>query len=156
VANFSKNFPKGLKPNFTWAGPTPGIGDLPVHMRRRPSGAAESISCWELGPGEYQEVVRTGKVYLSVWGTHPPVLVASALHFAPNEQDEPSHLARRLEQAREAEVWFNPEVNEFINQLLENAPDDYDDDASASAIAVKYVRDLEAEVMRLRAQVEQV
>lgn len=62
----------------------------------------------------------------------------------------------RLEQAREAEVWFHPDVNEFINELLENAPDDYDDDASGSAIAVKYVRDLEAEVKRLRAELEQV
>lgn len=70
MANISRNFPKGLKPNFTWAGPTPGISDLPVHMRRHSNQAIESILCWELEPGEYQEVVRTGKVYLSVWGNH--------------------------------------------------------------------------------------
>lgn len=37
------------------------------------------VSCWELSPDELADVIRTGKVFLSVfWGqTQPPVYVGS-------------------------------------------------------------------------------
>jgi hypothetical protein len=151
MAKFSDKFPTGMEPNFTWGGPTPDIGDLRVHMTRYRDGSVRSVSCWELQLAELLEVIRTGKVYLSVYGNHPPVYVGTALEFG--HPDEPTEVAKQLEQAREAEVWFHPEINEFVNDLLENAPGEYDDDAAASAIAVKYVRDLEAERDLLRARI---
>lgn len=42
------------------------------------------------------------------------------------------------------------EADEFVNELLENAPDSWDDDVAAEAIAVDYVRHLEAEVMKTK------
>lgn len=38
---------------------------------------------------------------------------------------------------------------EFVNDLLEHAPEHYDDDEAAEAIALRYVRDLEAHVLAL-------
>jgi hypothetical protein len=154
MAKFSDRFPKGMEPNFTWGGNGPNVGDLRVHMTHYRDGSVRSVSCWELQPDELQEVIRSGKVYLSVYGNHPPVYVGSALNFDLTERDEPTELAKQLEQAREAEVWFHPEINEFVNDLLENAPGDYDDDAAASSIAVKYVRELERESERLNAWLE--
>lgn len=39
----------------------------------------QTISCWELTAGEFEEIQRTGRVYLSVWFglTSPPVYVGS-------------------------------------------------------------------------------
>lgn len=85
MATFSDDFPKGYPRNHTWLGPEPGIGDLPVHLRVHRSkshpqqATTESISCWRLSPAEIEEVKRTGRVFLSVWGRHPPVSVYTAL-----------------------------------------------------------------------------
>lgn len=40
--------------------------------------------------------------------------------------------------------------SEFVNDLLEQAPEHYDDDVAAEAIALRYLRDLEAIVTALR------
>lgn len=37
----------------------------------------------------------------------------------------------------------------FVNEILEFAPDEWDEDAAAEHIAIKYVRHLESEVKRL-------
>lgn len=50
------------------------VVDMPV---RRLDGAI--VSSWELDPEEISEVVRTGRIWLSVWGrqTSPPVMVTA-------------------------------------------------------------------------------
>lgn len=107
MAHPTKKFLNALTPNMVWRGPTPDIADLHAYQTRAPGGDL-SLSCWELGPGEYQEVVRTGKVYLYVYGHHPPVWVSSArevgelLNVPPD--DEPSVLVQSLNEAREREL----------------------------------------------------
>ena len=48
------------------------VGDLPAHIDR---GSGETVSCWRLSDEEMTEIQRTGVVWLSVWGLHPPVSV---------------------------------------------------------------------------------
>lgn len=103
MANPTSKFPKGLEPNRNWLGPREDIGDLPVHFSHEPEGD-RSLSCWELQPGEYQEIVRTGKVYLSIYGMHPPVYVGSALQFDLEEPDQPSYLSRHIQGRQAAEL----------------------------------------------------
>lgn len=43
---------------------------------------------------------------------------------------------------------------ELANAVVENAPDEFDGDESIDAIAIRYVRHLEAEVARLRTAIE--
>jgi len=47
---------------------------LPLPIRRLDG---QLVSCWEVTPEEVDEIQRTGKVWLSIWGgvTHPPVYV---------------------------------------------------------------------------------
>ena len=68
--------------NCKWTGPG-DIGDLPVF--RDENGC--NISCWELTAEEQVEVLNTGKVWLHVWGTHPPVAVSGTApdNRQPNE-----------------------------------------------------------------------
>lgn len=40
------------------------------------------------------------------------------------------------------------EHQDFVNEVMENAPDEWDDDVAMEAIAIKYVRYLESEVLR--------
>jgi hypothetical protein len=40
--------------------------------------------------------------------------------------------------------WEHPEHQDFVNELLDRAPESYDGDEAAEAIAIRYVRDLEA------------
>jgi hypothetical protein len=103
MARPSSKFPTGMEPNRSWLGPTPDIGDLQVHFSNTPEGD-RSVSCWELGPGEYQEVVRTGKIYLHIYGMHPPVYVGSALDFDLEEPDKPSYLAGHVRSGAQAEI----------------------------------------------------
>jgi len=42
---------------------------------------------------------------------------------------------------------FHPDHQEFVNKILEQAPDSWDDDAAADHIAVEYVRELERRVL---------
>ena len=55
--------------NSQWYGEG-DIGALPVF---RDVESGENISCWELTAEEQLEVLKTGKVWLRVWGNHPPV-----------------------------------------------------------------------------------
>lgn len=103
MANPTDKFPKGLEPNIVWKGPTPDILDLHAHHSREPEGD-RTVSVWELQPGEYQEVVRTGRVYLFVYGMHPPVYVGSACDFELEDLDEPSYLAKYLQGKQQAEL----------------------------------------------------
>lgn len=45
--------------------------------------------------------------------------------------------------------WDDPDVQEFTNEILKDAPDSWDDDVAAEAIALDYVAHLVAEVKRL-------
>ena len=64
-----------------WIGPG-DIGSLPAY---RNENTGENISCWELTAEELAEVQRTGKVWLHVWGVHPPVCVSGESPFAVQE-----------------------------------------------------------------------
>jgi hypothetical protein len=49
---------------------------LPVVVIEDSDGARCAVSCWELSEAEKQYVIRTGRVYLGVFGTqHPPVIL---------------------------------------------------------------------------------
>ena len=48
-------------------------GYLPVH---RDQETGVKVSCWELTADELAEISATGKVWLHVWGGHPPVCVS--------------------------------------------------------------------------------
>jgi len=58
-------------------GPPGGYEDavVPLPVLRKIGG--QLISCWSLTPEEIDEIVRTKRVWLSVWGglTQPPVFV---------------------------------------------------------------------------------
>lgn len=59
-------------------GPPLGCEDSVVQMQvRRMDGSI--VSCWRLDQEEIEEIVRTGVVWLSVWGAHtqPPVMVTA-------------------------------------------------------------------------------
>lgn len=72
----------GTPTNFAEAnlvlGPPMGCEDsvAPMAVRRLDGNL---VSCWELSPEEIDEIARTGRVWLSVWGhqTQPPVLVTA-------------------------------------------------------------------------------
>lgn len=51
------------------------VGDLPVHGHYGPGGSVNATSCWRLTPEEMSEVKRTGVVWLTVIGGHPPVRI---------------------------------------------------------------------------------
>lgn len=63
------------------------------------------------------------------------------------------HPLRSARLARLAEPAFdyldNPLYQEFVNELLERAPEHYDGDDAAEAIAIRYVRDLEDALVRI-------
>lgn len=64
--------------NFNWTGPTPDIADLPAYYD---PDRGETVSCWELTEAELAEVASTGKVWLHVFGVHPPVIVSGERPF---------------------------------------------------------------------------
>jgi hypothetical protein len=49
----------------------------------------------------------------------------------------------------DANWWTEPQHQEFVNELLKNAPESWDDDAAAESVAVDYVRALEERVVAL-------
>lgn len=57
----------------------------------------------------------------------------------------------RREAAQTHEFW-----TDLGNEVLKNAPEEYDDDCAADAIAVRYVRDLEARVAAMEPVVKAV
>jgi hypothetical protein len=116
----TSKFVKGYEPNKTWLGPSEDVMDLHVHLSNTPDGP-RSISCWELQPGEYQEVVRTGKVYLHIFGHHPVVWVSSAVELTedPKPDDEPSALARVVAEAQAQEHEALEVENARLREALE-------------------------------------
>ena len=56
--------------NDTWRSDSKAVGDLPAYRE-----GIRSISCWQLTAQELKEIVTTGKIYLHVWGHHPPVYI---------------------------------------------------------------------------------
>jgi len=51
-----------------------GCGELPICRVADSKDNPIVISCWDLSEEEIQEIVKTGKLYLWVWGrTQPPV-----------------------------------------------------------------------------------
>lgn len=73
--------PSGFPQANVTLGPPPGYADavVPLPVCRLPAG--QLVSCWELTALELEEIARTGKIYLSVWGglTQPPVQVSGFL-----------------------------------------------------------------------------
>ena len=62
--------------NAKWTGEG-DVADLPVYRQ-----GVENISRWELSVDEYQEVLKTGVVWLRVWGVPPAVCVSGESPFA--------------------------------------------------------------------------
>ena len=76
--------------NFVWKGNEDQGGnvyDLPAHVEQDPSGNTCSTTCWQLTPEEKEEVLRTGKVWLHVWGAHPPLCVNGSDPFKHGAQE---------------------------------------------------------------------
>jgi len=48
-----------------------GCGDLPA----RRNADRTIITCWQLSEEDLEEVRRTGKVWLTIWGGQPPVMI---------------------------------------------------------------------------------
>lgn len=62
--------------NLTLTAP-PGVENVvPLPVNRA---EGRIVSCWQLSAADLDEVARTGRIWLSVWGdrTHPPVLVTA-------------------------------------------------------------------------------
>ncbi len=66
--------------------------------------------------------------------------------------DELERLTAELERLRTRPYWEDPDYQDWLNDLGENIPDSYDGDDAMEDIVLRYVRDLEAEVERLRAE----
>ena len=78
-----KDFPEA---NFVWKGYAtpdgqPDVGNLPAH--RPPLMPGVTISCWQLTEEEKAEVLRTGEIWLWVWGRMPPAAVGGSTPFLP-------------------------------------------------------------------------
>ena len=70
--------------NYQWHGEG-DTGTLPVYRDLQTGG---NVSCWELSAEEQIEVLQTGKVWLTVWGTHPPVALQGSDPFVPEKADD--------------------------------------------------------------------
>lgn len=63
------------------------VAVLPAHRYRDANGRSVCLSCWELEDAELEEIVRTRRVWLHVWGrTMPPTAVTG---FRPELLGEP-------------------------------------------------------------------
>lgn len=64
--------------NCMLKGTAPGVMDLPVTKYEYTDGVPAVQSCRQLSEEELQEIIRTGKIYFSVWGsTHPPICLST-------------------------------------------------------------------------------
>ena len=64
--------------NCILKGPSPDVMDLPVTRYQWNDNTSAVQSCWQLSDDEIQEVIKTGKIYFSVWGnTHPPICLST-------------------------------------------------------------------------------
>lgn len=52
------------------------------------------------------------------------------------------------------EWWAEPNHQEFVNDLLKDAPESWDGDAAIESIAIDYVRELERRVVALGGSLE--
>lgn len=95
---------------------------------------------------EVDAVARaTQKTYCAHIGNHAWCAMGENVYEAVKE----------VLRARQTEntVWLG-DHDEFVNELLRNAPDSWDDDAAAEHIAVQYVRTLEKRVRTLGGTLE--
>lgn len=52
--------------------------ELPVYKGKSPRGETFYISCWKLTKPELEELLKTGKVYVFVYGGgHPPIAISA-------------------------------------------------------------------------------
>ena len=74
------NFPEA---NFTWKG-TPAsegqeeVGDLITYIDEA---QGLTLSCWEVSADELNAIIKSGHIWLHVWGQHPPVFVSGERPF---------------------------------------------------------------------------
>ncbi len=78
--------------NLLLAPPTPEdaaaetVYGLHVHRYRDLDGNPHVLSKWQLDPEELEEIVRTGVVWFSCWGsTHPPMWISGIDPFGTSE-----------------------------------------------------------------------
>lgn len=67
-----------------------GCNDLPATRFRTENGQVGIETCWELEPGELEQIQKTGKIYLYIMGAAvPPALVTaeSCLVFPENKEE---------------------------------------------------------------------
>jgi hypothetical protein len=62
--------------------------------------------------------------------------------------DHPTRISLNLAPVQSHFCWDDPEINDFINEILDAAPEEWDDDVSANAIAIDFVNHLVSEVKR--------
>lgn len=62
---------------------------------------------------------------------------------------KPTTISLNLSSTQTHSCWDDPEVQEYTNDLLEHAPDSWDNDVAAEAIALDFVAHLVREVQRL-------
>ncbi len=64
--------------NCIMRGNAPDVMDLPVTKYVTDDGIPAMQSCFELSKEEMQEVIRTGRIYFSLYGnTHPPICLST-------------------------------------------------------------------------------
>ena len=63
-------------------------GDMPSCRTQDENGREITISCWTPTPEELAEIIKTGSVWLIVWGGQPPVCVTGIAPFEPELQKE--------------------------------------------------------------------
>ena len=74
--------------NFTWKGfdtrpGQPNVIDLPAY---RDKDEGFTVSCWKLTWRERLSVLLTGRTWLWVWGTHPPVAIDGTSPFGKGKK----------------------------------------------------------------------
>jgi len=65
--------------------------DLPITRIHFGDGSQGVESCWQLSEWEIQEIVKTGRVYVTVIGTTHAPLLPSAFSCVVPEEDEGMH-----------------------------------------------------------------
>jgi hypothetical protein len=80
--------PIGFEEANVTLGPPGGMEADVVPLPVRHSVDGQLVSCWQLSADEIEEIVRTRKVWISVWGgmSQPPVFVMGHKHEAIGPQ----------------------------------------------------------------------
>ncbi|MDF2906828.1 MAG: hypothetical protein K0R34_2149 [Herbinix sp.] len=64
--------------NCILRGNTPDVMDLPVTQYETDDGILATQSCFELSEEEIREVIRSGRIYFSLYGNaHPPICLST-------------------------------------------------------------------------------